>query len=231
MRPSARRPSITPGIDLDDVADQADVDLLAVDHPPVASSRSSGGRPRRRAPTANGPCAFSRPTISRCTWPTSTIRTTSIVSGVVTRSPPGELLLDPELVEVSVDLGPAAVHDDDPDAGRSAGRRRPGRTRRAAPRRSWRGRRTSRPPSGRGSARARAAPRRGRSRWPVAPSRGSCRVGRVLVHVGRGQVVAPDGGGLRSGLEVDGQRECAAPTCRRRRPPRRAHCRGTPTRR
>ena len=34
------------------------------------------------------PCLLIRPTSSRCTCPTSTIRTTSIASGVVTRSPP-----------------------------------------------------------------------------------------------------------------------------------------------
>jgi hypothetical protein len=39
-------------------------------------------------PTASGPWTLSSPTSSRPTWPTSTIRTTSIASGVVTRRPP-----------------------------------------------------------------------------------------------------------------------------------------------
>ena len=51
---------------------------LAVNRP--ASSPES--------PTASGPCSLISPTSSRWTWPTSTIRTTSIASGVVTRSPP-----------------------------------------------------------------------------------------------------------------------------------------------
>ena len=39
------------------------------------------------SPTANAPCWLSRPTSSRLTCPVSTMRTTSIASGVVTRSP------------------------------------------------------------------------------------------------------------------------------------------------
>ena len=51
---------------------------LAVNRP--ASSPDS--------PTASGPWSLMSPTSSRWTWPTSTIRTTSIASGVVTRRPP-----------------------------------------------------------------------------------------------------------------------------------------------
>src|SRR5690606_32045843 len=40
------------------------------------------------SPTAYGPWALMRPTSSRDTWPVRTMRTTSIASGVVTRSPP-----------------------------------------------------------------------------------------------------------------------------------------------
>ena len=58
--------SISLGSTADDVADQADVDRLAVDH------RRRGARPCSVSPsspdmpTANGPCALIRPTISRC---------------------------------------------------------------------------------------------------------------------------------------------------------------------
>ena len=62
-------------------------------------------------PTANGPCRLIRPTTSRFTWPVSTILTTSMVSGVVTRSPAANVLSMPELAEMLADLRAAAVHD------------------------------------------------------------------------------------------------------------------------
>src|SRR6266700_4602686 len=46
-------------------------------------------------PTANGPCRLIRPTTSLFTWPVSTMRTTSMVSGVVTRSPAVNVLGTP----------------------------------------------------------------------------------------------------------------------------------------
>ena len=55
--------------------------------------------------------------MSRLTWPTSTMRTTCIVSGVVTRRPPANVLSMPSRSRCVVDLRAAAVHDDDPDAG------------------------------------------------------------------------------------------------------------------
>ncbi len=68
-------------------------------------------------PTASGPCSLMSPTSSRCTWPTSTIRTTSMASGVVTRRPPLNSECDPEPVEHGGDLRTAAVHDDGLEAG------------------------------------------------------------------------------------------------------------------
>ena len=75
------------GADLADLADQAEVDLLAVDD---GVGLLGGEQPGVLAGEADreGPCWLIRPTSSRWTWPTSTIRTTSIASGVVTRSPP-----------------------------------------------------------------------------------------------------------------------------------------------
>ncbi len=69
-----------------DLADEADVHGPAV-HPrgrrtAVMVCASSPDRP-----TAKGPWALRAPTSSRCTCPVSTIRTTSMVSGVVTRRP------------------------------------------------------------------------------------------------------------------------------------------------
>ncbi len=65
---------------------------------PMSCSSPSMVTPRRVAvnspasspdrPTASGPWALSRPTSSRPTCPTSTMRTTSMASGEVTRSPP-----------------------------------------------------------------------------------------------------------------------------------------------
>ena len=55
--------------------------------------------------------------MSPLTWPTSTIRTTSIASGVVTRRPARNSALDAEPVQVRGDLRSAAVHDDGTQAG------------------------------------------------------------------------------------------------------------------
>ena len=55
--------------------------------------------------------------MSRWTWPTSTIRTTSIVSGRGHPQAAGEAPLDAEPFQVGVDLRAAAVHDDDLDPG------------------------------------------------------------------------------------------------------------------
>ena len=61
-------------------------------------------------PTANGPCRLIRPTTSRFTCPVRTIRTTSIASGVVTRSPAANVLWMPSWPRCSLICGPAAVH-------------------------------------------------------------------------------------------------------------------------
>ena len=62
----------------------------------ISSPATTAARCRARSnppsspdnPTAKGPCALTSPTSSRPTCPTSTIRTTSMVSGLVTRRPP-----------------------------------------------------------------------------------------------------------------------------------------------
>src|SRR5690606_19367606 len=58
------------------------------------------------SPTAYGPCLLIRPTSSRPTCPTSTIRTTSIVSGVVTRRPPRNSAGRPSRSSIAVICGP-----------------------------------------------------------------------------------------------------------------------------
>ena len=58
------------------------------------------------SPTANGPCALISPTSSRPTCPTSTIRTTSIASGVVTRRPPRNSLSMPSRPSIAEICGP-----------------------------------------------------------------------------------------------------------------------------
>ena len=57
-------------------------------------------------PTASGPCWLSRPTSSRPTWPVRTIRTTSITSGVVTRSPFRNSLVSPSRPSICAICGP-----------------------------------------------------------------------------------------------------------------------------
>src|SRR5262249_14671638 len=57
-------------------------------------------------PTANGPCRLIRPTTSRLTWPVSTMRTTSMVSGVVTRSPAVNVLSRPSRARCAEICGP-----------------------------------------------------------------------------------------------------------------------------
>ena len=104
-------------VDAHDVADEAEVDLLAVDDGAAAPGAEQGRRPRRTGRRRCGPCWLSRPTSSRPTWPVSTIRTTSMASGVVTRRPPLNSLSMPEPLEHRLDLRAAAVHDDGPQAG------------------------------------------------------------------------------------------------------------------
>ena len=58
------------------------------------------------SPTASGPCWLISPTSSRWTWPTSTIRTTSIASGVVTRRPPRNSDLMPSRSSIEEICGP-----------------------------------------------------------------------------------------------------------------------------
>ncbi|CAM5579556.1 hypothetical protein SRIMM317S_03227 [Streptomyces rimosus subsp. rimosus] len=67
-------------------------------------------------PTASGPCWYAEAS-SRCTCPASTIRTTSIASGVVTRRPAFELRLQAQPLQLGADLRAAAVHDDRPQPG------------------------------------------------------------------------------------------------------------------
>ena len=57
-------------------------------------------------PTANGPCRLIRPTMSLLTLPDRTIRTTSITSGVVTRSPAVNADSTPSRSRCSVICGP-----------------------------------------------------------------------------------------------------------------------------
>src|SRR3954466_2789649 len=58
------------------------------------------------SPTAYGPCWLMSPTSSRPTWPTSTIRTTSIVPGVGTRRPPRNSAGGPRRSSIAVICGP-----------------------------------------------------------------------------------------------------------------------------
>ena len=83
---------------------------------PRSTSSPSTTVPRRRAPsrpasspdspTAIGPCWLSSPTSSRPTWPVSTIRTTSMTSGVVTRRPPLNSLSRPTRSSIALICGP-----------------------------------------------------------------------------------------------------------------------------
>ncbi|AFU00665.1 ion transporter [Nocardia brasiliensis ATCC 700358] len=57
-------------------------------------------------PTAYGPCALISPTSSRPTCPNSTIRTTSITSGVVTRKPPRNSPCRPSFFSIALICGP-----------------------------------------------------------------------------------------------------------------------------
>ncbi len=57
-------------------------------------------------PTASGLWAFTSPTRSRCTWPVSTMRTTSMISGVVTRRPPRNSLVTPSRASIALIWGP-----------------------------------------------------------------------------------------------------------------------------
>ena len=57
-------------------------------------------------PTANGPCRLIRPTRSLFTLPDRTIRTISMVSGVVTRSPAVNVDSTPSRSSCSVICGP-----------------------------------------------------------------------------------------------------------------------------
>src|SRR6266545_3313926 len=57
-------------------------------------------------PTAYGPCSLIRPTSSRPTWPTRTIRTTSAASAVVTRRPPLNSLSMPSRASIAPICGP-----------------------------------------------------------------------------------------------------------------------------
>ena len=57
-------------------------------------------------PTANGPCWLISPMTSRFTCPVSTIRTTSMASGVVTRSPARNVLSMPSRSSWALICGP-----------------------------------------------------------------------------------------------------------------------------
>jgi hypothetical protein len=57
-------------------------------------------------PTARGPCALMWPTSSRWTRPLSTMRTTSMVSGVVTRSPASKRVSRPRRSSMALICGP-----------------------------------------------------------------------------------------------------------------------------
>ena len=82
----------------------------------MSTSSPSTTAPRRLAvnrlasspdmPTANGPCRLISPTTSRLTWPVSTILTTSIISGVVTRSPAVNVLATPSRSRCAEICGP-----------------------------------------------------------------------------------------------------------------------------
>ena len=58
------------------------------------------------SPTANGPCALISPTSSLDTLPVSTMRTTSMASGVVTRRPPLNSDLMPNALSMCEICGP-----------------------------------------------------------------------------------------------------------------------------
>ena len=100
-------------VDALDLADEADVDVLAV----VAPSCSSILRAWMNAPswpvspTALPPCWLMSPTISWLSSP-STISTTFITRSSVTRMPCRNSLLMPILLQEVADLRAAAVHDD-----------------------------------------------------------------------------------------------------------------------
>ena len=68
----------------------------AVNRPPSSPDR----------PTARPPCSLIRPTTSGPTWPTSTMRTTSIDCSVVTRRPPRNSLGMPSRVSIEEICGP-----------------------------------------------------------------------------------------------------------------------------
>ena len=149
------------GVDALDLADEADVDVLA-----ARPTRSSILRAWMNAPswpvspTALPPCWLMRPTISWLSSP-STISTTFIDLLVGHAHALPEFALDAHLLQQVADLRAAAVHDhrvhpdelQHHDVAREAGLERAARSSRC--------RRTSRRSSCRGSAGCRAAPRRG----------------------------------------------------------------------
>ena len=83
---------------------------------PRSTSTPSTPAPVRRArnrpasspedPTAYGPCELISPTSSRPTWPVRTMRTTSMASGVVTRSPPRNSEEIPRRSSIALICGP-----------------------------------------------------------------------------------------------------------------------------
>ena len=62
-------PCTASGLTLDDVADQAEVDLVAVDDACPCAGRRSRPASSPDRPTASGPCWLISPTSSRPTWP------------------------------------------------------------------------------------------------------------------------------------------------------------------
>src|SRR4051812_28083482 len=82
---------------------------MSTSSPPTSAVRFSAvNRPASSpdSPTAYGPCWLISPTSSRPTCPTSTIRTTSMVSGVVTRRPPRNSPGSPSRFSIALICGP-----------------------------------------------------------------------------------------------------------------------------
>jgi hypothetical protein len=105
----------------------AEVDLLAVDDGVGATGGEQAGV-LAGEPDRDGAVLVDQPDSSRWTWPTSTIRTTSIASWVVHPQPALNSECDARAGRASRDLRAPAVNHDRLEAGEAAGTRCPPRT-------------------------------------------------------------------------------------------------------
>lgn len=105
MRPAAMRSSTASGF----TSVTSPTRPMSVGAPSMSTVRLVAVNSRASSPempTAYGPCALMSPTSSRPTWPNSTIRTTSITSGVVTRKPPRNSPCRPSFFSIALICGP-----------------------------------------------------------------------------------------------------------------------------